>query len=133
MTMETALAIVATLVRVFCGWTTYQTLKYPGYGESVDITEKAMMRYGKYWGLMLVNAISIICFWFIWWFPMLDEDYKFIALFLLGAYYANVAFKNWENLQGAKELAEQQGKMGLRQSMFNSAMQRASTPINWLR
>ena len=38
-----------------------------------------------------------------------------------------------QQLQGAKELAEQQGKMGLRQSMFNSAMQRASTPINWLR
>ena len=38
-----------------------------------------------------------------------------------------------KQLQGAKELAEQQGKMGLRQSMFNSAMQRASTPINWLR
>lgn len=38
-----------------------------------------------------------------------------------------------KQLSGAKELAEQQGKMNLRQSMFGSAMQRASTPINWLR
>ena len=38
-----------------------------------------------------------------------------------------------KQLSGAKELAEQQGKMNLRQSMFGSAMQRANTPINWLR
>jgi len=38
-----------------------------------------------------------------------------------------------EQLAGAKELAEQQGKMNMRSSMFNTAMQRGSTPINWLR
>lgn len=38
-----------------------------------------------------------------------------------------------KSLQGAKELAEQQGKLNLRQSMFSSATQRANTPINWLR
>lgn len=38
-----------------------------------------------------------------------------------------------KNLQGAKELAEQQGKMNLRQSMFDAASKRIGTPINWLR
>lgn len=38
-----------------------------------------------------------------------------------------------KQLQGAKELAEQQGKMNLRQSMFDAASKRIGTPINWLR
>lgn len=37
-----------------------------------------------------------------------------------------------KSLQGAKELAEQQGKMNLRQSMFDAASKRIGTPINWL-
>lgn len=38
-----------------------------------------------------------------------------------------------KSLQGAKELAEQQGKLNLRQSMFDAASKRIGTPINWLR
>jgi len=37
-----------------------------------------------------------------------------------------------KSLQGNKELAEQQGKLNLRQSMFDAASKRIGTPINWL-
>jgi hypothetical protein len=87
------LALALTALQAFDGWTTYRILKAGGV-ERNPVMLWLMERIGTYPALLATKMLAVALVWVIALAPM-DTRLRFLALSVLCAVYAWVAWNNW--------------------------------------